>query len=167
MAPHGEQSMRNPGFWLGWFVVLSAAAVAQTTATNLHNRYAQPNREEMQVRPGISITVQYGLNEQACEIRIHPTTTSLLAKDSEAPMLPDTVTEVIDEVAPEDERGKPGMKRIEFAGCNALSIDQYESVTINRYTHECLPLQPAREHPAILTFNKPECAAIEKAREQP
>ena len=158
--------MRNLGFWLGWFVALSTAAVAQTTATDLHNRYAQPIREEMQVRPGISITVQYGLDEQACEIRIHPTTTSLLAEDSEAPMPPDTVTEIIDEVAPEDERGKPGMKMIEYAGCNGMSIDQYQSVTINGYTHECLPLQPAREYPATLTFNKPECAEIQRARHQ-
>lgn len=159
--------MRNLGLWFGLLVGVSAAAGAQTTASNLHNRYSQPNREEMQARPGVSVTVQYGLDQQACEIRVHPTTTSLLIKEPEAPMLPEIVTEIIDEIAPLDERGKPGTKMIEFAGCNVLRIDEYESVTITRSAHECLPLQPARENPAVLTFKKPECVEIQKARLQP
>jgi hypothetical protein len=159
--------MSNLGLWLGFFVGVSATAGAQTTAANLHNRYAQPNREEMQARPGVSVTVQYGLDQQACEIRIHPTTTSLLMKEPEAPMLPEIVSAIIDEIVPQDDRGKPGTKMIEFAGCNVLRIDEYESVTISRSAHECLPLQPERENPAILTFKKPECVEIQKARTQP
>lgn len=160
--------MRNRCFWFGWlFAFSSAAAMGQTTASSLHNRYGQPNREEMQVRPGISMTVQYGLDQQACEIRIYTTTSSLLANAPEVPMLPETVTQIIDEIAPEDERGKSKMKMIENAGCNAMRIDEYENLTITRSTHECLPVQPAREFPAILTFNKAECVETEKARHDP
>jgi hypothetical protein len=54
----------------------------------------------MQVRPGISITVQYGLDLQACEIRVHTTTTSLLIREPDAPMLPEILTEIINEIAP-------------------------------------------------------------------
>jgi hypothetical protein len=140
--------------WLGIFMLFSASAAAQTTADILHNRYARPNREEMQVRPGISMTVQYGLDLQACEIRVHTTTTSLLIEEPGAPMLPEIVTEIISEIAPVDERGKSGMKVITSAGCNVQSIEEYERVTITRSTHECLPLQPARENPAWLVFKE-------------
>jgi hypothetical protein len=78
--------MRDLMLWFGVFALFSASAAAQTTADILHSRYARPNREEMQVHPGISITVQYGLDIQACEIRVHTTTRSLLIQEPDAPM---------------------------------------------------------------------------------
>jgi|ERR1700723_2381800 hypothetical protein len=155
--------MRDLTLWFGVFM-FSASSAAQTTADILHNRYARPTREEMQVRPGISITVQYGRDLQACEIRVHTTTRSLLIQEPDAPMLPQIVTEIINEIAPMDERGKPGMKMNISAGCNVQSIEEYERVTITRSSHECLPLQPARENPALLVFKKPECVEMQKAR---
>jgi hypothetical protein len=80
------------------------------------------------------------------------------------PYAPEIVTEIINEIAPMDERGTPGMKMITSAGCNVQSIEEYERVTITRSTHECLPLQPARENPALLVFKKPECVEMQKAR---
>jgi hypothetical protein len=156
--------MRDLTFWFGVFTLFSASVAAQTTADILHNRYARPNREEMQIHPGISITVQYGLDLQACEIRVHTTTRSLLIQAPDAPMFPEIVTEIINEIAPMDERGKPGMKMITSAGCNVQSVEEYERITITRSTHEGLPLQPARENPALLIFKKPECVEMQKAR---
>jgi hypothetical protein len=103
----------------------------------------------MQVRPGISITVQYGLDLQACEIRVHTTTTSLLIQELDASMLPEILTEIINEIAPIDARGKPGMKMNISAGCNVQSIEEYERATMTRSSHECLPLQPTRKNPAL------------------
>jgi len=100
--------MRDLTLWFGVFTLFSTSAAAQTTVDILHNRYARPNREEMQVRPGISITVQYGLDLQACEIRVHTTTTSLLIREPDAPMLLEILTEIINEIAPMDARGKAG-----------------------------------------------------------
>jgi hypothetical protein len=159
--------MRNLARWIGFIVWLSAYAAAQTTAANLHNRYAEPNREEMEARPGVSIIVQYGLDRQACEIRIQSNSRSLFFEEPEAPMRPEVVTEIIDEIVPLDERGKPGMPMIVFAGCNTLSIQEYEFVTITRSSHECLPLQAARENPAQLIFKKPECSEMQKALSHP
>ena len=142
-------------------------AIGQISANALHNRYPAPSREQIQVRPGISITVQYGASLIACEVRIHLTSTSLLDKESGHLMVPDTVTEIIKEISPESERGKAGMSLHSSAGCNWMSWQEYEFVDITRATHECLPLQVARELPAVLTFKWPECAALQKSPRAP
>ena len=157
--------MKRLLFRLGGLALISGWAAGQTTATVLHNRYAVPHREEMQARPGISITVQYGLDLQACEIRIHPMNASLLRKEPETLMIPDTVTELVNELIPLSERGNPGMSTITSSGCNKLTTQEYEHVTIIRGSHDCLPLQSAREFPATLLFKKTECASVEKARQ--
>jgi hypothetical protein len=111
----------------------------------------------MQARQRISIAVQYGLNLQACQLRIHPTDATLLVNEPEALMLPEIVTEIVDEILPIDERGKLAMSMRTYAGCNVISTNEYERVTIIRATHECGPLQPAREYPAVLKFRNSNC----------
>ncbi len=157
--------MKRLAFWLGGMALISGWAAGQTTATVLHNRYAVPHREEMQARPGISITVQYGLDLQACEIRIHPMSATIVGKQPETLMIPDIVTEIIDELIPLSERGKAGMGIRTSSGCNTLATQEYEHVTIIRSSHDCLPLQSSREFPATLVYKKPECASVEKARQ--
>jgi hypothetical protein len=111
----------------------------------------------MRARQGISIAAQYGLNLQACQLRIHPTDATRPVNEPEALMLPDIVTEIIDEILPVDERGKLGTSMRTNAGCNVLTTNEYERVTIIRATHECGPLQPAREYPAVLKFRNSNC----------
>jgi len=152
------------GAQICWFAILALFFPFGQTANSLHNSYGSPTREEMPVRQGISVTVQYGRDLQVCELRIHPTTLSLLMNEPETPMMPELVTQILDELVPVGERGKGGRKTLISAGCNVLSVDEFKHVTISRATHECLPLQSAREQPAMVTFKKPECAEIEKAK---
>ncbi len=97
-------------------------------------------------------------------MRIHPTTVSLLMKEPETLMMPKLVTKIIEELVPVRERGEAGLKYRSATGCNVNSVDEFEHVTISRASHKCLPLQPAREFPATVTFKKSECAEIEKAK---
>lgn len=152
--------METPIFWLGFALFVTSGQ----TSISLHNAYGSPTREELPVRQGTSVTVQYGSDLQVCEMRIHPTTVSLLMKEPETLMMPELVTDIIDELVPVRERGKAGLKIREYAGCNELSVEEFEYVTISRASHECLPLQPGREFPATVTFKKSECAEIEKAK---
>ena len=129
--------MRPLFVFLGLGICLQqGAACGQVTANALHNRYPAPLQEEIEVRPGISLTVRYGTGLIACEVRVHPTGTSLFQKKPE----------------------------ILFSGCNEQSTHTYEFVDIMRSSHECLPLQTAREFPATLVFKRPECAALQQAR---
>ena len=57
-----------------------------------------------------------GLISRYVSSAIHPTTTYLLVREPETAMLPEIVTDIIDEVVPLDERGELRMARIEFAG---------------------------------------------------
>lgn len=151
-------------FWLALpFLVFTFGQ----NANSLHNVYGNPTREELSVRQGISVTVQYGRDLQVCEMRIHPTTVSLLLKEPETLMMPELVTEIIDELVPVRERGKAGLTYDTASGCNVYSVEKFDHVTISRASrasHNCSPLQPAREYPAIVTFEKLECSNIEKAK---
>ena len=150
---------------LGGLAFISGpTAAGQVTASRLHNHFGQPFREEMQARQGVSIAVLYGLDLQACELRIHPTDTALLVNAPETLMQPNIVTEIIDEILPIDERGKSGTSIRTYMGCNVSSTDEYERVTITRTTDECGTLQPAREYRAILTFKNSGCITGQEAR---
>jgi hypothetical protein len=143
--------------WLGSLALISGSAGGQVTASRLHNHFGQPFREDMQARQGVSIAALYGPNLQAGELRIHPTDTAFLVNGPATLMEPDIVTAIIDEILPVDERGKFGMSMRTNLGCNVSSTDEYKRVTITHSTHECGPLQPAREYPAILTFKNSCC----------
>ncbi len=149
-------------FWLALpFLVFTFGQ----NANSLHNAYGNPTREELSVRQGISVTVQYGRDLQVCEMRIHPTTVSLLLKEPETLMMPELVTDIIDELVPVKERGEAGVRYDTASGCNVYSVEKFDHVTISRASHNCgSPLQPAREYPAIVTFKKLECSNIEKAK---
>ncbi len=81
-------------------------------------------------------------------------------------MVPDTVTDVLNEIIPEADRGKSGGAGSFSSGCTTVTIHWYEFVDITRSSHECSPLQAHRERLATLVFKWPECAAVQPARRQ-
>ena len=69
------------------------------------------------------------------------------------------MTEIIDEVLPEPDRGKLLLGVVTKAGCNDLETDDYENVTIHRFRHRCLLLNTEIEGAARITRNSPSCGA--------
>jgi hypothetical protein len=56
------------------FLVLLLAAIplASQTPSELHARYGDPNEERFTVRPGISVSVEYGSDHAVCRFVIDP-----------------------------------------------------------------------------------------------
>ena len=138
------------------FVVSASLPVAQSSR-ELRSHYGEPDIERFTARPGIGLTVEYGSDGLACQIVIEPKQPLVHKEQPPAYMSPEVVSELIDEVAPRDIRGRKLNTVLESMGCAEGSIEEYENVWISRSTDECLPLKPERERPARVVFKRQTC----------
>jgi hypothetical protein len=138
-------------------IVLSGIVAAAQTASDLAARYGDPDVERFRVRPGATLMARYAGDRTACEMVIEPMR-SIVPHDQPAKyMRPEVMTEIIDEVLPEADRGKLLLGVVTKAGCNDLETDDYENVTINRFRHRCLLPNPEIEGAARITRKSPSC----------
>jgi len=72
-------------------------------------------------------------------------------------MSSEEVSKIVEEIAPEEVRGKELSRIITNGGCNQFTIVEYDNVVITRSSHNCLPLQPDREMRATLWFKRDAC----------
>ena len=78
------------------------------TAESMRKRFGSPVSETFLVRPGIVVTASYGKNGHFCELLISPQkpTTPIKSADQTAKTIDSKLlTEIIDELVPESERG--------------------------------------------------------------
>ena len=102
---------------------------------------------------------RYAEDRTACEMLIEPIR-SIIPHDEPAKyMRPEVMSEIIDEVLPEADRGKMLLGVVTKAGCNDLETDDYENVTIHRFRHRCLLPNPEIEGAARITRKSPSCGA--------
>jgi hypothetical protein len=133
--------------------------IAQT-AVDLHNRYGAPDAQRYEVRPGVTLMVRYGSDRSACEIVIERKRSIIPPGVAENYVRPEAMTEVIDEVLPEADRGKLLLGVVTTSGCNDLETDDYENVTIHRFRHRCRLPNSEIEGTATVTSKNTSCRAI-------
>jgi len=75
-------------------------------------------------------------------------------------MSSESVTEILENIAPAAERGKEVGRTTTMSGCNEFQIFEYENVSIARSTHNCLPLKPEREMRATAAFKREACRKL-------
>jgi hypothetical protein len=83
-----------------------ATIIPMQDSQDFHGRYGEPDSERFTARPGISVSVAYGPDHQACQILVEPPRSLLYAEDQLPLMSSEAVTEIIEEIAPDDARGK-------------------------------------------------------------
>ncbi len=146
----------------GCLLVLAASLAAVQSPQEFRNRYGEPDVERFVARPGIGLAVQYGSDHLACRVLIQPLQ-SIFREDEQAQfMSSETVTGILEEVAPTSARGKVTGHVHTATGCNNFDIDEYGQLSIARSTHNCLPLKPEREMRATVTFKRNTCASESK-----
>jgi hypothetical protein len=146
----------------GSLLVVAGSVLLTPSSQELHSRYGEPDRERFAARPGISLTVDYGFDHLACNALIEPPQPLIYKENDVLLMSPEAVTEILEEVAPTNMRGKETGKAITMAGCNEFQIVEYENITIARSTHNCLPLKPEREMRATVAFKRDICSKQNK-----
>jgi hypothetical protein len=144
-----------------FFVGFALIAAAQTT-TDFTARYGDPDVERFVVRPGIALTVEYGSDTTACQMVIEPMH-SIVRRDTAVKyMRPEVVTQILDEVLPESDRGTQLRRLVTKSGCNAFEITDYENAIIVRTTHTCDLPNPEIAGEATIARKGLSCRAIEK-----
>jgi hypothetical protein len=140
------------------FLFLSGIAAAGQTAGDLTARYGDHDVERFRVRPGITLMAKYADDRTVCEMLIEPIR-SIIPHDEPAKyMRPEVMTEIIDEVLPEADRGKLLFSYVTKSGCNDLETRDYENVTIHRFRHRCDLPSPEIEGEATITRKNSSCA---------
>ena len=141
----------------GFLFVAVASVSLAPSSQDFRSRYGEPDVERFTARPGIAVTVEYGSDRLVCEALIEPPNSIIYAGQPSALMGPETVTEILEEIAPSNERGKELVSSITSMGCNESQSVEYENATIVRATHNCLPLMPEREMHATVAFKRDIC----------
>jgi hypothetical protein len=145
----------------GCLLVAVGTALAAPSSSYLHSKYGPSDLERFQVRPGISLTVQYGSDHQACQMAIGPVQ-PLIHQEVESQFISSqSVTEVLEEVAPVAARGKqisgPGGFQ---SSCAVDTITDYENITIPRVTSACKAGSPDRDSSVQINFKRAACPVV-------
>jgi hypothetical protein len=138
--------------------IVAATAVLAPSSQDLHNRYGEPNLERFTARPGISVTVEYGLDHLACYVLIEPSQPLIHTEEHNPQLSSEAVTEILEEIVPMQMRGNlTGISDTAF-GFEVELID-YENVSIMRSAVRCCASDPNRqEDRATVVFKRYVCA---------
>ena len=151
---YNEVAMHIPN---GCLLVALGSVVLTQSSQELRGRYGEPDLERFMARPGIGVTIQYGSDHLACQALIESPQPLIYTKEDVPFMSPEKVTDILEEIAPTDTRGKQIGSANSMMGCNESEITEYENVSISRSTHNCLPLMPEREMRATIAFIRDTC----------
>jgi hypothetical protein len=142
------------------FLFMAGIGASAQTAGSLAVRYCTHDVERFRVRPGITLTARYAGDRTVCEMVIEPIR-SIIPRDEPAKyMRPEDMTEILDEVLPEGDRGKLLLGAVTKSGCNDRETRDYENVTIHRFRHRCVLPDPEIEGTATVTRKSAECSAV-------
>lgn len=133
--------------------LLAAYPAAAQTSMDLTGKYGPPTLEQYRLRPDVSLTVVYGTDRAACELRVEPWTT---------PGEPRTISgaiadQLLNELAPPGSRIGVPLVMFEQMGCSAARMTQYRNVSIFRSTNECVPDKNNNVTSLVISWKRPEC----------
>jgi len=146
---------------LACFLFAAASSVVAPGSMDLRNHYGAPSVETFAARPGIDVTVEYGSDRLACDIEIGP---SRHLFDNPTPLSPpqtipaEDVSEVLEEIAPTDARGKKINEGGFQSSCGAVAFTEYENVFVSRTLNPCGSLKDRdQELGASISFKRDAC----------
>ena len=112
--------------------------VIELNNTDLYSRYGDPVGERFVVRPGITLMATYGTDRAACRMVIEPMRRSIIPRVEPLKYIrPEVVTQIIDDVLPEADRGELLSGTVTKSGCNDFEAMDYQNVMVSRFRHKC------------------------------
>ena len=145
-------------------LVAVGGLVPVQSSQELQTRYGEPDLERFTVRPGISLTVQFGSDHVACQALLEPPQ-PLIHQEWNPPspmtlMSTEGVSEVLEEFIPRATRGNHISDSSFQSGCGAGFISEYENVSIMRASYECGPYRPDRDTRTSVIFKRDICPKV-------
>jgi len=142
---------------VGCLLVATASVVLTQSSQEFHSRYGEPDMERFTARPGISVAVEYGSDHLACQVLIEPPHSLIHQEEQALLMSSEGASLVLEEVAPVVTRGKKINSAIDFSGCVAVHMTDYENVFITRTTHTCDSSSHDQDVRIAITFKREIC----------
>jgi hypothetical protein len=140
-----------------FLLIAGAGMVLTQSSQEFHSKYGEPDLERFSVRPGISLTVQYGSDHEACQIVIGPPEPLIHQLEQTQFISSDAVSELLEEVAPVATRGAV-INRFSFqSSCAVSSVTEYENVTIARGMSGCSTSGPDHDSSTHIVFKRDIC----------
>jgi hypothetical protein len=139
-------------------VVLLVAGEPPPDSFSLHSRYGKADIERFGVRPGITMTVEYGSDGEACFLHIQPRHPFIEGLDFHLPeMSMETTLDVLGQVVPPETRGRfvldgPGIQ----SSCGGFKSEVYENLAILFGLDFCS--KPTGVQMASVHFKRAACA---------
>ena len=147
-------------FVAGCLLIATGGVVLAQSSRELHRRYGEPDMERFNVRPGVSLTVEYGSDHLACKFSIAPTK-PFDPSDSVgtfSTISSDTVTEILDEILPVSTLGKETGRATTASSCaNEVESFEYDSAVIVRSVIGCASSKPQQENHATVWLKRDIC----------
>jgi hypothetical protein len=161
-ANHDETSatvVRKDGPCSSAIATRNNLPIIELNNTDLHSRYGDPVVEKFVVRPGITLIATYGTDRAACRMVIEPRRSIIPRVVLTKYMQPEVVTQIIDELLPEADRGELLRSLVTKSGCNDFELMDYQNVTVSRSSHTCDLPKPEieTEEEATVTRKNPAC----------
>jgi hypothetical protein len=142
---------------IGSFLIMVASVLSSQSSQDFHNLYGEPDRERFAARPGISLTVEYGSDHLACYALLDPPQPLTYSEEHVPLMSSESVSEVLEQVAPIAMRGKEINSSSFVSGCNGARMTEYENVSIMRSVHTCDPLSHDQDVRTTIIFKREIC----------
>jgi hypothetical protein len=108
-------------------------------------------------RPTMGLSVEYGSDHKACRVLIEPPRQLFHSEESLPLMSSDTVTEILEEIAPVKMRGMSITSSIDSMGCAESRRTQYQNLEIDRVRNNCLSPTPEHEVRATIEYRRDIC----------
>lgn len=145
---------------------VGALAIPQQSSVQYHSLYGQPDVERYSVRPGISLTVQYGSDGVACRMLISAPSSLYLFPYENTFISTDTVEEILNDVVPLSVRGAKIRDEGGWqSGPTYNTGVSYEHVIIGHLRHgDCAALHSNCEVGASVNFKRAVCDDLPKSR---
>lgn len=135
-------------------LIAAASIVAAPNSQELRERYGKPKSERFTARPAVDVSVDYGEDGLACQAVIAPPS----FQDDAGKLMPsDSVSQVIEEIAPLAARGNEISSGSFQSGCNAANFSDYENLSIRRTVHTCDASSRDQDVSTLIVFKRDIC----------
>jgi hypothetical protein len=142
---------------IGCLIVAAAGSAIAPSPQEIRKTYGGPDLERFAARPTIGLSVEYGSDHKACRVLIEPPRQIFQPEESPPLMSSDTVTEILEEIAPVKMRGMSVASSIDSMGCAESRRTRYQDLEIDRVMNNCLSPTPEHEVRATIEYRRDIC----------
>ena len=146
---------------LGRFTCLCSSVLwmlplfGQVDTNVMRAKYGPPVEEVFTIRPGITVTVAYGDNQQVCKLDIRPSRNASVISAT-------LIQQVVDEMVPPLSRGNPGRQSVSCAGASCWKMAEYEKFSIGQAAGDVTPNPDSQTQNSLATVQFKSCQPLKQ-----